>query len=714
MADLDSFRVNPSVARMPTLQATPVADAAPRQFQQLGQAVQSAGSTAAQIYTDVLQQQNQTRVNEAVVELADRETLYANDPNDGYRVLKGKNALERPNGQSLEDEFGGLLEEDVERIALGLSNEAQRRAFRERTLPRVADFRQRIAVHTMAESERYQRETVAGQVSSGVNRLGLAVDVSEIEDARAQIDAGLSQLFALDGTAEGGTRDDIRRGVYTPAHVARLSRLSEAGELEEMADYLNTYRDELTNDARVRVEATLLEQQDIASGRADGLAGLGSVRSANQAARGETVAMPVLGNFRVSGNFNERRGPNRVHEGIDIATPVGTPVRAGAAARVAHVGHDPDGYGHYVDLELVDGTKTRVAHLSRVDVEQGQELPAGAAYGLSGGARGAAGAGNSQGPHVHYEVLDASGNPIDPVEYHRSRSTAAQPGAQRQTQQDFVREIRERQARGEITERRANAAIATFNEGFSLERQAEAEAQEDTINSAYAEVYRTGRVSDALAARLASSGLANALPSLSSFAQSEQRRRSGGTGGLTQEESLPGYAIASEMIASGEITTIEQLFQLNNQLSDTDMRSLVNDLTNPSQRSSTAELVNRAQTLFDSDLDARGLFADEDGRENNETRREYGNFRGALYRQVRREAEENGGRVSDERLREITFGLLAEREVRGGDRLRGYQIRPAYDAIPRADRLRIMRELQGQGVRNPSVRNVIEYYRQTN
>lgn len=126
---------------------------------------------------------------------------------------------------------------------------------------------------------------------------------------------------------------------------------------------------------------------------------------------GETTRFidPVAG--RVTGQYGEVRGERR-HAGLDYAVPVGTGVRATAAGTVVTVGQMP-GYGNIVIVDHGGGTTTRYAHLSKFLVKEGDQVGQGATIALSGGARGAAGAGNSRGPHLHYEVR-SGGRAVDP------------------------------------------------------------------------------------------------------------------------------------------------------------------------------------------------------------------------------------------------------------------------------------------------------------
>lgn len=119
---------------------------------------------------------------------------------------------------------------------------------------------------------------------------------------------------------------------------------------------------------------------------------------------------PVSGGS-ITGAFGEGR-PGHQHAGQDLAVPVGTQVSAAAAGTVIEVGTLP-GYGNVVIIDHGRGTTTRYAHLSKFLVAKGDQVGQGDAIALSGGAKGAPGAGNSQGPHLHYEVR-RGGKPVNP------------------------------------------------------------------------------------------------------------------------------------------------------------------------------------------------------------------------------------------------------------------------------------------------------------
>lgn len=99
-------------------------------------------------------------------------------------------------------------------------------------------------------------------------------------------------------------------------------------------------------------------------------------------------------------------GDVRMHHGVDIAAPAGTPIHAFAAGTVTFAG-PRGGYGNVVVVEHANGVESRYAHQAAIDVAVGQQVAAGEVVGRVG-ATGAA-----TGPHLHFE-LRRGGESIDP------------------------------------------------------------------------------------------------------------------------------------------------------------------------------------------------------------------------------------------------------------------------------------------------------------
>ena len=126
-------------------------------------------------------------------------------------------------------------------------------------------------------------------------------------------------------------------------------------------------------------------------------------RSSHRRASG-VLGWPVAG--PVTSGFGMRWG--RMHEGIDIAVGVGTPVRAAAAGTVIYAGW-MGGYGNLVVIDHGNGLSTAYAHNSSLAASVGQSVAPGECS-YSGNT------GHSTGPHVHFEVR-VDGSAVDPLGY---------------------------------------------------------------------------------------------------------------------------------------------------------------------------------------------------------------------------------------------------------------------------------------------------------
>jgi len=100
------------------------------------------------------------------------------------------------------------------------------------------------------------------------------------------------------------------------------------------------------------------------------------------------------------------------HKGLDVGAPMGTPIQAAKDGKVVFAG-DGGGYGNLVVLQHADGTFSKYAHQSKLNVQVGQDVKAGDVIGAVGST------GNSTGPHLHFEVRKGSpdGEVLDPVAF---------------------------------------------------------------------------------------------------------------------------------------------------------------------------------------------------------------------------------------------------------------------------------------------------------
>ena len=118
-----------------------------------------------------------------------------------------------------------------------------------------------------------------------------------------------------------------------------------------------------------------------------------------------TIAMPVKGTQ--TSPFGPRWGRN--HDGVDLAAPTGTAIRAAACGSVSFAGQQ-SGYGNIVCITHTSQFSTCYAHMSRFAVSQGAQVQQGQVIGYVGCT------GSCTGPHLHFETR-VNGQAQNPSQY---------------------------------------------------------------------------------------------------------------------------------------------------------------------------------------------------------------------------------------------------------------------------------------------------------
>lgn len=131
------------------------------------------------------------------------------------------------------------------------------------------------------------------------------------------------------------------------------------------------------------------------------------------AAAGIVDAGALVGSGRliwpITGPLTSPFGPRwgRLHAGIDISAPAGTPIRAADSGRVALAGWQ-GGYGLYTCVNHTASLSSCYAHQSRLGTSQGAAVRKGQVIGYVGNT------GQSFGNHLHFETW-VRGRPVDPM-----------------------------------------------------------------------------------------------------------------------------------------------------------------------------------------------------------------------------------------------------------------------------------------------------------
>ncbi|HEY9011321.1 MAG TPA: M23 family metallopeptidase, partial [Devosia sp.] len=138
------------------------------------------------------------------------------------------------------------------------------------------------------------------------------------------------------------------------------------------------------------------------------------------------VRRPLEGGGRLSSRYGVRVHPifktRRLHAGIDLAAPRGTPIYA-AGDGVVELAGWKSGYGRYVEIKHVNGFETGYGHMNKIadSMKPGTRVRQGQVIGYVGST------GNSTGNHLHFEIR-VNGRTVDPlsVKLPRDKSLSAQ------------------------------------------------------------------------------------------------------------------------------------------------------------------------------------------------------------------------------------------------------------------------------------------------
>ena len=258
--------------------------------------------------------------------------------------------------------------------------------------------------------------------------LSVIVGSSDVDDLAARAEY-LDRIHGMDEAIVGrvrGLRDQVQelvdrlRSAKNRIEAARDAIAVEKQALTDARASLQSRQGELVA-ARQRRESVLDNisvheeelHEDVAAIQGEIAAQLATSGSAPLPAgpiQGGSGALiwPVSG--AVVSGFGPRWG--RMHEGVDIAVPEMTPIRASASGNVVLLQSEAEsgGYGNFVCIDHGGGLSTCYAHLTSFGVASGQAVSQGQIIGYTGCT------GSCLGPHLHYEVR-INGLATDPMGY---------------------------------------------------------------------------------------------------------------------------------------------------------------------------------------------------------------------------------------------------------------------------------------------------------
>ena len=252
------------------------------------------------------------------------------------------------------------------------------------------------------ESDGFNDLLVRADYMSAIGAAGLG-DRGPGARAEAQVRPEAAAAGGAEVEGRGGGAGDRGQGARARAETRAAIQAREA-DLAAARKYkygklgnVREHRHELEGDLRALQAASAQVTNQL---QGSGSAPAGPIRQG-----GGGYIWPVNG--PVVSPFGMRWG--RLHAGVDIAVPAGTPIRAAASGTVAMAGW-MGGYGQYTCIQHGGGVATCYAHQSSIGVGSGASVKQGQVIGSVGCT------GHCFGDHLHFEVR-INGSPVDPMGY---------------------------------------------------------------------------------------------------------------------------------------------------------------------------------------------------------------------------------------------------------------------------------------------------------
>lgn len=209
-----------------------------------------------------------------------------------------------------------------------------------------------------------------------------------------------------------------RAAVRVPGLEREVSRLREEnGRVQQLAAALN--RAEANYQSLRQLLGGRAPQRDSASAVPSDVMRAAPIRAAPAGTRRYETGLSMPSHWPLDvqgfvtrghgGAGSDGGGGGEAHEGVDIAVPFGTVVRASGGATVEAAGPDPN-YGLYVLLRHPAGYESMYGHASRLLVHEGDTVSAGQVIALTGSS------GRSTAPHLHFEIR-REGRSLDPLTF---------------------------------------------------------------------------------------------------------------------------------------------------------------------------------------------------------------------------------------------------------------------------------------------------------
>ena len=339
----DNFQATANTLPQTRMTMPEMPDVAGQQAQQMGRAMMAGGQQIGQVALDMQQQANQLRVDDALNKAKEAALRLTYDKDVGFTNLRGINALERPDGKPLADEYADTLKRSIDDIAGTLGNDAQRQAFSLRSNDILTSMRGNAIQHEAQEFKTYSLSVSEGIQSTALREIGLNwQNTDAVNSAVERIRAETYRQAQLLGKSAEWQEAQARKMTSNAHKVALLSALEQNDPAYADA-YLKKYSGQMDADDILTVRGHVTKAMDAKVGFTAASEVLGKMQPRIQVGEAERAFNIALG----TESNNRQFGP----DGKPLTSPKGAigiaqvmPDTAPEAAKLAGLPWDENRY----------------------------------------------------------------------------------------------------------------------------------------------------------------------------------------------------------------------------------------------------------------------------------------------------------------------------------------------------------------------------------
>lgn len=267
----DNFQIDPAGLPNARMNAHAVPTTATDQAQAMGRQMQDAGGRMGNIALQMQEEINRARVDDASNKIKEAALRLTYDEQEGYTALKGLNAMERPDGQPLDAEYGQKLQKHIDEIAGGLSNDAQRQAFMQNAGAISTSFGGSILQHMLGESKTYKTSVAEGAIDTAKRSIGLEIaDPIATRNNILRIQEQVYRIAQLTGNNSAEWQDAKNRELIGAALATPIASYLDRGQVGNADTLLKGYGHFMDAGDLVKFRGLIDQQRSIQLGQSVG------------------------------------------------------------------------------------------------------------------------------------------------------------------------------------------------------------------------------------------------------------------------------------------------------------------------------------------------------------------------------------------------------------------------------------------------------------